>query len=101
MFSQGRCCRVTLEGKTASPIITAEVSATMAEKVHKIGVKRAVGYLYYIDKQGDIARAKMARGGRSGGRPEKVEKLGLRKEKGFLYYVDKKGDVARARMAGA
>jgi hypothetical protein len=73
----------------------------MAEKVREIGVKRDAGYLYYIDKQGDIARAKMARGGRSGGRPEKVAKLGLRKELGFLYYVDKKGDVSRTRMAGA
>jgi hypothetical protein len=36
----------------------------MAEKVLKCGVKKAKGYLYFIDKQGDISRAKMARGGR-------------------------------------
>ena len=35
----------------------------MAEKVAKAGVKREEGFLYYIDKQGDISRAKMARGG--------------------------------------
>ncbi|MBW2999623.1 hypothetical protein KY339_03020 [Candidatus Woesearchaeota archaeon] len=35
----------------------------MAEKVKKVGVVREKGYLYYIDKQGDISRAKMARGG--------------------------------------
>ena len=34
------------------------------EKVLKCGVKRAAGYLYYIDKQGDVSRAKMARGGK-------------------------------------
>ncbi|HVN67634.1 MAG TPA: hypothetical protein VMT55_04610 [Candidatus Sulfotelmatobacter sp.] len=34
----------------------------MAEKVMKCGVKKAKGYLYFIDKQGDISRAKMARG---------------------------------------
>ena len=35
----------------------------MAEKVAKVGVKKEPGYLYFIDKQGDISRAKMARGG--------------------------------------
>lgn len=36
----------------------------MAEKVAKVGIKRQEGYLYFIDKQGDISRVKMARGGR-------------------------------------
>ena len=35
----------------------------MAEKVAKVGIKKQSGYLYFIDKQGDISRAKMARGG--------------------------------------
>jgi len=73
----------------------------MAEKVHKCGVDRAKGFLYYIDKQGDISRAKMARGGKKGGKPEKVQKVGLKKEKGYLYYLDKKGDVSRAKMVNA
>ena len=34
----------------------------MAEKVAKVGVKKEAGYLYFVDKQGDISRAKMARG---------------------------------------
>ena len=34
------------------------------EKVAKVGVKREDGYLYFIDKQGDVSRAKMKRGGR-------------------------------------
>jgi len=34
----------------------------MAEKVMKCGIKKQGGYLYFIDKQGDISRAKMARG---------------------------------------
>ena len=34
----------------------------MAEKVAKAGVKKANGFLYFVDKQGDISRAKMARG---------------------------------------
>lgn len=36
----------------------------MAEKVMKCGIKKAKGYLYFIDKKGDISRAKMARGGK-------------------------------------
>ena len=70
----------------------------MGEKVAKCGVKRAEGYLYYIDKQGDISRAKMARGGKKGGRPEKVAKVGVKKENGYLYFLDKQGDVSRAKM---
>ncbi|OGS44702.1 MAG: hypothetical protein A2539_03175 [Elusimicrobia bacterium RIFOXYD2_FULL_34_15] len=71
----------------------------MAQEVAKAGVKRADGYLYYIDKQGDVSRAKMARGGKKGGKPEKVTKVGVKKEKGYLYFLDKKGNVSRAKMA--
>jgi hypothetical protein len=70
----------------------------MAQKIAKIGVKRAQGYLYFIDKQGDVSRAKMARGGKGGGKREKVAKAGVDKEKGYLYFLDKQGDVARAKM---
>ncbi|MBI4056138.1 MAG: hypothetical protein HY399_01150 [Elusimicrobia bacterium] len=73
----------------------------MAEKVADAGVKRAEGYLYYVDKQGDVSRAKMARGGKKGGKPEKVLKLGIKKQPGFLYYLDKKGNVSRAKMVNA
>ena len=48
----------------------------MAEKVMKVGVKRAKGFLYYIDKQGDVSCAKMARGAKKGGGPKKVAKCG-------------------------
>ncbi len=71
----------------------------MADKVAKAGVKREKGYLYYLDKQGDISRAKMARGGKKGGKPEKVAKVGVTREEGFLYFIDKQGDVSRAKMA--
>lgn len=36
----------------------------MATKVARLGLKRKTGYLYFIDKQGDVSMAKMARGGR-------------------------------------
>ncbi len=73
----------------------------MAEKVAKAGVKKENGYLYFVDKNGDISRAKMSRGGGKKGkqRAEKVAKVGVRKQSGFLYFVDKHGDVSRAKMA--
>ena len=70
----------------------------MAQKVAKAGVKRAKGYLYYLDKQGDISRAKMARGGSKGGKPEKVTRIGIKRKTGFLYFIDKQGDVSCAKM---
>ena len=36
----------------------------MAQKVAKVGVKKEDGYLYFVDKNGDISRAKMARRGK-------------------------------------
>jgi len=73
----------------------------MGEKIQKVGVKREDGFLYFIDKAGDVSRAKMARGGKKGGKPQKVTKVGITKEAGFLYYLDKGGDVARARMVNS
>lgn len=70
----------------------------MAQKVTKAGIKREKGYLYYLDKQGDVSCAKMARGGKKGGSPKKVVKLGLKRKPGFLYFIDKQGDVSCAAM---
>jgi len=71
----------------------------MGQKVAKAGVDKKPGYLYYVDKQGDIAEVKMARGGKGKGKPKVVGKTGVKKEPGYLYYVDKDGDVSRAKMA--
>jgi hypothetical protein len=70
----------------------------MAEKVMKVGVKRAKGYLYYLDKQGDVSCAKMARGGKKGGSPKKVAKCKIKRKEGYLYFIDKHGDVSCAKM---
>jgi len=72
----------------------------MGKVVAKAGVKREEGYLYFIDKKGDVARVKMARGKKkSKGKTQTVKKVGITKEKGMLYYLDKKGDIAAAKMA--
>ena len=70
----------------------------MAEKVTKLGIKRKAGYLYFIDKKGDVSCAKMARGKAKGGHPQKVAKCGIKKKAGYLYFVDKRGDVSCAKM---
>lgn len=72
----------------------------MAEKVAKAGVRKVAGYLYFVDKRGDVSRAKMARGRKKGAKKiEKVKKVGVRKQKGYLYFIDKRGDISRAKMA--
>lgn len=69
-----------------------------AKKIAKVGVKKERGYLYFVDKQGDISCAKMARGSEKGGKAKKVAKVGVKKESGFLYFIDKQGDISCAKM---
>lgn len=72
-----------------------------AQKVVKCKVAREPGFLYFIDKKGNVARAKMARPGEKKGKRKQdiVEKCEVKREEGFLYYIDKEGDVARVPMA--
>lgn len=73
----------------------------MAEKAAKVGLKKEKGWLYFVDKKGDVSRAKMARAGRKKGKTktEKVSKVGLKKKSGYLYFIDKSGDISCAKMA--
>ena len=72
----------------------------MAKKVAKVGVKKEKGYLYFVDKNGNVARAVMARGKKKGkGKIEVVAKVGVKKEDGMLYFIDKQGDVSAAVMS--
>ena len=73
----------------------------MAKKIARCGIKREKGWLYYLDKKGNVSRAKMARGGGKPSRvkPQQVAKVGVEREEGFLYFIDKDGDVARTKMA--
>jgi len=70
----------------------------MAEKVAKVGIKRRKGYLYYVDKKGNVVETKMTRGKSKGGGGKVVAKPGVKKVKGYLYFIDKKGDVSKAKM---
>ena len=72
----------------------------MAKKVSKVGVKKKAGFLYFVDKKGNVACAKMARGKKKGkAKIQVVAKVGIKKEKGYLYFIDKKGDISCAKMA--
>jgi hypothetical protein len=71
----------------------------MAQRVEKVGVKKEKGFLYFVDKKGNVARAKMARGKKKGGKVQVVAKVGIKKKSGFLYFIDKKGDISCAKMA--
>jgi hypothetical protein len=43
----------------------------MGQVVLKCGIKREAGYLYYVDKNGDLCKAKMSRKGRQAGATNK------------------------------
>jgi len=71
----------------------------MAEVVKSTGVSKEKGYLYYLGKNGNVWRSKMARAGKGGGNAEEVAQAGVTRESGWLYFIDKGGNVSRARMA--
>jgi len=72
----------------------------MAEVLVKCGIKREPGFLYFIDKGGNVARCKMARRGqKTDKKQEIVHKSGIKRESGWLYFVDKEGNAARTKMA--
>jgi len=72
----------------------------MATKVAKAGIKREKGYLYFLDKSGNVARAKMVKGGGKHGRQrqEVIAKTGVKRQDGYLYFIDKQGDVSMVKM---
>jgi len=72
----------------------------MAEVLAKVGVKREKGWLYFINKNGDVARVKMARRGQKTDKKQEVlSKTGIKRQEGYLYFVDKNGYAARTNMA--
>lgn len=73
----------------------------MAEVVAKAGIKRVSGYLYFIDKNGNVACAPMSRAGRKKGKVKTkvVAQTKVKKVSGYLYFLDKKGNICRAKMA--
>ena len=69
------------------------------EKVAKVGVKKQEGYLYFVDKKGNVARQKSI-GSRKKGKAnvEVVAKVGIKMKPNYLYFIDKHGDISAAKM---
>jgi len=75
-----------------------------AEKVAKCGVTREGGWLYYIDKQGNIARSRMVRGGQKATSQDRIEIVaspGITRDDNYIYFMDDDGDVARVPRSKA
>ena len=72
----------------------------MAEVVCKCGVKREKGYLYFMNKHGELARVQMARAGKKSSKKQEImHNCAIKRKPGYLYFMDKKGNVSMAKMA--
>ena len=67
-------------------------------KVANVGIRRESGYLYFVDRDGDVSRAPMKKGGKKGG-VQKVARVGVSKRSGFMYFIDKQGDISEVQMS--
>ena len=58
----------------------------MATKVERVGIKRAKDWLYFLDRRGNVARVRRARGGGKAqkGTRQVVAKVGVEKEEGCM-----------------
>ena len=69
-----------------------------AQKVARVGIKKQSGYLYFIDKDGDVARAAMNRGGKKKAAKKKAVKKKATKKKATKKKAVKK-KVAKKKPA--
>jgi len=74
----------------------------MGQVVCKCGINREKGYLYFLDKKGNVVRVQMARKGeRTSKRHQILYEAGIKKKEGYLYYIDKHGNVVETLMQRA
>jgi hypothetical protein len=69
------------------------------EIVQRAGVKRELGYLYFL-KGVDVWRVPMRGANTRSKKATRVAKGTYEKEEGYLYFLDSRGDVARATRTG-
>lgn len=60
------------------------------QKVAKVGVKKYPGFLYYVDRDGDVSQRNLALGDM-----KKIAKVGISQEPGYKYFIDEEGDISR------
>tara|TARA_Y100000310_G_scaffold58235_1_gene53521 strand:+ start:2942 stop:3193 length:252 start_codon:yes stop_codon:yes gene_type:complete len=71
----------------------------MGKIIAKAGVVREKGFLYFLDKKGNVAKVQMKRAGKKTSKKQTVvAKTGIKRKGGYLYYIDKKGNVCEAKM---
>lgn len=66
-------------------------------KAARVGVACEGGFVYFVDADGDVARA--ALGATRLGVARKLVRLGLARDPAYLYFIDADGDVARVKRA--
>jgi hypothetical protein len=71
---------------------------TKATTIAKTKIKRQKGFLYFVDKKGDISCVPMRNSGIKGS-VSKVEQVGIRKKPNYMYFVDKSGNVCEVKMS--
>jgi hypothetical protein len=71
----------------------------MGKVIAKTGIEKEEGYLYFVDKRGNVAKVQMARAGKKTSKKQTVVAItGIKRKKGYLDYVDKNGNVCEAKM---
>jgi hypothetical protein len=71
----------------------------MRKRVTNQPIKKKKGFLYFVDKQGDVSAVAMARAGKKIIKKKiKVLKLGIKKMANMLYFVDKDGFASMVPM---
>ena len=71
----------------------------MGKVIARTKIKRDQGFLYFLDKKGNVAKVAMSRAGKKASKKHIiVANIGVKKKPGCLYYIDKKGNVCEAKM---
>lgn len=66
-----------------------------AEKVARLGVVRAQGFVYLLDAELSVLRSARDPETKELGEPELVARVEHAREAGWFYFLDAEGDVAR------
>lgn len=94
------------ERAAADPVAEQKTAASAGgerELVMRLGIKREEGWLYFLDKDCNVARTKMVKPGQPKPKKGKGSELLVRtdierREEGWLYFIDEKGDLCRRRF---
>lgn len=70
----------------------------MAEKIKECKIEKEHGFLYYLDRNGNISRSKINRKMIIQQLPEIILELNIKRKRGYLYFIDKEGDISRIKM---